>query len=60
MLPAVITACFLPVALLAVAVHGGGVAAVVLAFAAEALITAALVLVIIRAVGGPRGGPPSG
>ena len=47
---AVIAACFLPIGLLVIAAYGGGLTAVALAFVAEALLTAALVTMIARAI----------
>jgi hypothetical protein len=52
----VIAACFVPVGLLVIAVHGGGLVTVVIAFIAEVLITAALIVLIGRAVDKPSRG----
>lgn len=56
---AVIAASFLPIGLVIVAVHGGGALTVGIAFVAELLLTAALVLGIQRAIDRPAVGRPA-
>ncbi len=54
----VIAACFVPIGLLVVAVHGGGLTTVVIAFIALVLILAALVRLLSRAIDPPGGDYP--
>ncbi|MGH2882642.1 MAG: hypothetical protein ACRDPM_10055 [Solirubrobacteraceae bacterium] len=54
----VIASCFVPIGLLVIAVHGGGLTAVVIAFVALVLILAALVRLLARAMNQPGGEHP--
>lgn len=54
----VIAACFVPVGLLGIAASGGGLPAVAIAFIAEAVITAVLTRLIVRATNDARADSP--
>lgn len=54
----VIAACFVPIGLLVIAVHGGGLTTVVIAFVALVLILTAFVTLLGRALDEPGGEHP--